>query len=157
MNPSGADERAVPALTLEDFRRLPLPAGEVHVQPPSLRTLVNVPTNVYVDAETVVLPTELLGTPVRVRATPTRFRWSFGDGGTLETTDPGAPYPDLRTAHTYRAPGSVSVRLTTDYAGEYSVDGGPWLPVVGTAQVTSPAVTLTVLAAQAELVADPLS
>jgi hypothetical protein len=146
-------ERVVPALSLEAFRRLPLPPGRVHVQPPSLRTLINVPTNVYVDARPTVLPTTLLGFPVRVRATPVRFRWTFGDGAVLETADPGAAYPQLRTAHTYRAPGKVAVRLSTVYRGEYSVGGGPWLPVDGEAEVSSPPVTLTVLAARTELVA----
>ena len=84
---------ALPVFGVEDFRRLPLPAGVVHIQPPNGRTLVNVPTNVYVDADEVVLPTQLLGFPVRVRATPSRYTWRFGDGHAMTTTDRGAPYP----------------------------------------------------------------
>ena len=144
----------VPVVTGEQFRRLPLPAGRVHVQPGSGRTLLNVPTNVYVEAGVALLPTTVLGAPVRVRATPAQFEWSFGDGHRLRTRDPGAPYPDLRTTHTYTAPGTMRLALTTTYRGEYSVAGGPWLPIDGTAAVNSPPQALTVVAARAELVAD---
>jgi hypothetical protein len=146
----GAQDALV--VTGEDFRRLPLPAGRVHVQPASGRTLLNVPTNVYVEATVVVLPTTVLNTPVRVRATPVEYLWAFGDGGRLRTSDSGAPYPDLRTTHTYTIPGTVRLTLTTVYRGEYSVAGGPWLPIDGTAQVNSPAQPLTVIAARTELV-----
>ena len=130
---------------------MPLPAGVVHIQPPNGRTLVNIPTNVYVDANTVTLPTQLLGFPVRVRATPAHFRWRFGDGQSLTTADQGAPYPDMTTTHTYTRPRQARVTLTTVYTGEYSVAGGPFQPIDGTATVTSPAAALTVLAAENEL------
>jgi len=152
----GAGGVVVPVVTAEDFRRLPLPAGVVHVQPGNGRTLVNVPTNVYVEAATRVLPTVVLGQAVRVRATPVGYRWRFGDGAVLDTTDPGAPYPDLRTTHVYTSPGARPIELTTTYRGEYSVAGGAWLPIEGTAQVTTPPVTITVVAARAELVDAPL-
>jgi hypothetical protein len=145
-----------PVVTAEDFRRLPLPAAVIKVQPPNLRTLINIPTNLYADADPVVIPTTVLGQAVRVRATPLRFRWNYGDGKALSTTDPGAPYPELRTAHTYLQPGKRTLGLTTTYSGEYSVTGGPWLPVDGLATVNSPATALTVLAAHNELVTDPL-
>lgn len=152
LSPGDAPAAAVPALSVRDFRRLPLPPGGIRVEPPNLRTLVNVPTNLYVDAPVRTLTTTLLGRPVRVRATPVRFRWTFGDGGTLDTRDPGAPYPSLRTAHVYERPGDRDVRLVTVYRGEYSVARGPWLPVDGTAAVAGPATTLTVLAAENHLV-----
>lgn len=145
-----------PVVTAEDFRRLPLPAAGVNVQPPNLRTLVNIPTNLYADAGTVVLPTTVLGQAVRVRATPLRFLWTYGDGSTRTTTDPGAPYPALRTAHTYRRPGTRSLGLSTTYSGEYSVAGGAWQAIDGLATVQSPATALTVLAAENRLVAESL-
>ena len=147
---------AVPVLTAEQFRRLPLPAGDVRIQPGNGRTLVNVPTNVYVVARVAVIPTTVIGRQVQVRATPTAYDWTFGDGQHLHTADPGAPDPDLRPTHTYRAPGTQRLALTTTYRGEYSVDGGPWLPVDGTAAVVSPSQDLLVVAARSELVADPL-
>jgi hypothetical protein len=142
----------LPPFTLRDFRRLPLPPGGVNVQPPNLRTLVNVPTNLYVEAETTVLDTTLLGFPVQVRATPQKYHWQFGDGAAMTTDDKGAPYPDLRTTHTYTRPGHADLTLVTAYTGEYSIAGGPWLPIDGTAQVTSPPVTLTVLDAHNQLI-----
>jgi hypothetical protein len=152
----GQQEAPEPVVTARDFRRLPLPAAGIEVQPPNRRTLINIPTNLYADAGSVVLPTTVLGQPVRVRATPLRFRWTYGDGATLTTADPGAPYPALRTAHTYRKPGQHRLGLTTTYSGEYSVANGPWLPIDGVATVNSPLTNLTVLAARNELVADPL-
>lgn len=146
----------VPGLSLAQFRRLPLPAGVVHVQPGTLRTLVNVETNVYVSAGPVNLTTTLIGRSVRVRATPVGFGWVFGDGGRLDTTDPGGPYPAMTTTHVYRRPGVVPVGLVTRYRGEYSVAGGPWLPVDGHAEVASPPVRLTVVATRNELVSGPL-
>ena len=144
-----------PVLTVEDFRRLPIPAAGLGVQPADRYTLVNVPTNLYADAAPVVLPTRVLGFAVRVRATPVTFHWTYGDGRSLRTANAGGPYPRLDTAHTYVQPGRRTVSLETVYHGEYSVAGGPWLPIDGTATVGSPAVSLTVEEARAELVAGP--
>lgn len=152
LGPDEVNQAPVPVLTLEDFRRLPLPPAVVHIQPGNGRTLINVPTNVYLDASTRLIPTQVLGQPVQVRAIPTEYRWTFGDGTALATHDPGAPYPDLRTTHTYRSAGTVPVAVTTTYRGEYSVNGGPWLPVDGTAEVATPPVPLVVVAARNELV-----
>lgn len=153
----GTPPVVVPGLTLADFQRLPLPAGTTNVQPDNGYTLINVPTNVYADAETVVLDTDLLGFAVQVRATPASYTWDFGDGTTLgPTDDPGAPYPDLRTTHTYESPGAYGITLTTAYTGEYSVDGGPWLPVPGQAQVTSTPVPVEALSGRNRLVADTI-
>ena len=145
-----------PVITAEDFRRLPLPAAAIEVQPPNRRTLINVPTNLYAGAETVILPTTVLGQAVRVRATPQRFHWNYGDGSARTTTDPGAPYPDLQTAHTYLEPGTRTLGLSTTYSGEYSVGGGGWQPIDGVATVDSPGTALVVLAAQNRLVAEPV-
>ena len=106
----------LPPFTLRDFRRLPLPAGGVNVQPPNLRTLVNVPTNLYVQAEVTTLTTTLVGFPVRVRATPVAYRWAFGDGAGLVTDDKGAPMPGPEWEGEHlRCPCGVVVR-TSDWA-----------------------------------------
>ena len=143
-----------PVVTLADLRRLPIPAAVIHVEPGDRRTLVNIPTNLYAGAEPVVLRTRVLGIPVRVRVTPDRFRWRYGDGASLSTGDPGAPYPELRTAHTYDWPGEVRVGLSTDYTGTYSVAGGPWQPIEGTATVPSRGVGLSVFELRNHLVTD---
>jgi hypothetical protein len=145
-----------PAFTLADFRRLPLPAATIVTQPsPTERPiLVNVPTNLMAQAKPVILNTTLLGTPIRVRATPVRFSWTLGDGKTLATTDPGAAYPDLRVTYTYDQAGTRKLGLATAYAGEYALPGGPWIPITGTATVASAPLTLTVIEAHTELVPD---
>jgi hypothetical protein len=141
-----------PEFTAADFRRLPIPAAELKVQPGDRRTLVNVPTNLYARSDPRILRTSILGFPIRVRATPTLFHWQYGDGRVRSTADAGGPYPRLDTAHTYLRTGRRTVTLATEYNGEYSVDGGPWQPIDGTATVTSPSVDLTVEEARAHLV-----
>lgn len=82
----------VPVLTAEEFRRLPLPAPALTVQPDQGWVLVNIQTIVYTDPTPVTLTTELLGVPVTVEATPTRFTYDWGDGHSTVTRDPGRPY-----------------------------------------------------------------
>jgi hypothetical protein len=154
VGPDAAPEDVVPEFTLADFRRLPLPPGTGKVQPDNGYTVINVPTNVYAEAEPVTIDTTLLGFPVQVRATPERYTWDFGDGSTLgPTEDAGAAYPELRTTHEYTDRGKYEITLTTHYSGEYSVAGGPWLPVNGEATVTSQPVPIQALAGRNRLVA----
>lgn len=156
--PAEADAPAVvPAMTLEEFQRLPLPAGDANIEPPNGYTLINIETNVYADAEPTTLSTTLLGFPVQVRATPSRYSWDFGDGNRFGPhADEGAPYPALRITNTYREAGTYDITLTTHYTGEYSVAGGPWLPIPGEAQVASPPAQVQALAGRNRLVADSL-
>jgi len=157
LRPAQVPGGAVPAFTVRELRRLPLPAGVAHIQPGTGETLVNIPTNVYVTASPVTLTTRLIGIPIRVRATPTAYLWSFGDSATLDTTDPGHPYPGMTTTHTYVTAATLAITLRTTYSGEYSVAGGPWLPIDGVATVTTPPVPLQVIETHAVLVADPTS
>jgi hypothetical protein len=145
---------AVPAFTAADFRRLPLPPATLNIQPGSGRTLVNVATNFYASSDPQTFHVTLLGTPVTVRATPQSWSWTYGDGERRVFTEPGGPYPNLDTAHTFLQPGDYTVSLTTTWTGTYSVAGGPFVPVDGTAAVTSPTATVTAVATRAELVAD---
>jgi hypothetical protein len=138
----GADA-PVPVLTAEDFRRLPLPAPALHVQPDGDWVLVNIETIVYTDPTPVTLTTELLGQVVTVEATPTRFTYDWGDGHSTTTTDPGRPYPAFDVVHVYEQPGRVAITLTTQWSGRYRVGGDPqWRDVTGTAQtsVTGPTI-----------------
>lgn len=141
------------AFTARDFQRLPLPPGGLNVQPDGRPALINVATNVFVDAAPVTLHATVLGRDVEVEATPSRFEWTFGDGGTLSTTDPGHAYPDMTTTHTYRRHGTWTITLTTVYSGRYRVAGETdWLPIAGTAHVASPAHPVQVIEAHAVLV-----
>lgn len=149
----------VPAFSLAEFQRLPLPAGTSTVEPPTGFVLVNMPTNVYASSTgAVVLDTTLAGIAIQVRATPVRWSWDFGDGqGRIGPTSvPGAAYPALTHTHTYTERGTYDITMTTHYTGEYSLDGGAvWLPVVGEATVTGPPTTVQALAGRNVLVADP--
>lgn len=150
------DGEALPGLTLEDFRRLPIPAQEVLLEPGNGYALVGVPLNVVAGTAPALLQTQLLGAAVSVRATPVAWHWDFGDGTALgPLADPGAAYPALGTTHTYERGGTLTVTLTTTYAGEYSVDGGAFAPVPGTADVVSVPVPLDVLTGGGALVQDP--
>lgn len=149
------DGEAVPGLTLADFRSLPIPAQQVVLEPGNGYALVGVPLNAVAGTAPAALQTAVLGAAVAVRATPVAYTWDFGDGTVLgPTPDPGAPFPALRTTHTYERGGSVQVVLTTTYAGEFSVDGGAFQAVAGTADVASPPVPLAVLTGAGALVGD---
>ncbi|WP_380166824.1 hypothetical protein [Jannaschia sp. R86511] len=148
-DPAAQEAAPVPVVTLADFRSLPLPAGQPAIQPGGGEALIYARTNVYVDPDSTLEQTfdiTLLGTPVQVRATPITYTWDFGDGSQpLTTDDPGAPYPELTTWHEYDQPGQVGISLTTTYTGAYSVAGGPFIDITGTADITSEPVPLQLL------------
>jgi hypothetical protein len=141
-------------ITAAQFRRLPIPAAEIVVQPdPGSRpTLVNVETNLLTVRTVQLLRTTVLGQPVQVRATPSTYHWDYGDGARRVTTNPGGRYPVMPTAHVYRTAGVFTVGLSTAFSGEYSVAGGPWLPIDGTASVPSPTVRIEAVEARTHLV-----
>ncbi len=155
--PAAPGEAGFPGLSLEDFQRLPLPAGGAQVEPPGQYVLVNMPTNVFTTTtEPSILTTTVLGVPVQVRATPERWSWDFGDGAVVgPTSDPGAAYPALTNTHQYAARGTYDIVMTTYYAGEFSIDGATWYPIQGEAQVDSAPVTVQALAGSNVLVAEP--
>ena len=142
-----------PAFTLTDFQRLPLPPGTFTIQPPGGTVLINTPTNVYADPAPTTLTTTTLGQTIHIEATPTTWTWTFGDGSTLgPTLDPGDAYPNLTNTHSYTAPGQYPLTMTTTYTGSYRTETSDWIPIDGTAQVTSPPIPITVLTARADLV-----
>lgn len=145
----------LPVLTADDFRRLPLPAPDLHVQPDSAWVLVHKETIVYTRTQPATLTTDLLGYPVTVEATPRRWEYDFGDGERLSTTDPGAPWPDFTTHHVYTALGARQITLTTEWSGRYQVAGSPvWRDVAGTAFTTATSQPFTVEERRSHLVAE---
>ena len=69
---------------------------------------------------------DLLGQRVHLVATP-RWTWTFGDGASLSTDDPGGGYPDDAVAHVYRRSGGRHVTLTARWSASFTVDGlGPF-------------------------------
>lgn len=151
----GCPEDVVPPMTAEDFRRLPLPAPTLNVQPARSWVLVNKETIVYTDPAVVHLTTDLLGYPMEVEATPSRFSYDFGDGSApLTTTSPGAPWPHHDTSHVYRRLGTRTITLTTTWTGRYRVVGTTvWHDVAGTATTTATSAPFEVQELRAHLVA----
>lgn len=154
----GSDEPAPPltpgepeqvVLTATGFRSLPIPGSTIEMQPDGF-SLRNAHTNIYASSATRTLSTTILGQSVAVRATPYEYRWTYGDGSTRTTTTPGAPVSgepfesETATSHVYTETGDYPVGLTTVYSGQFSVAGGPWMPVAGLATVPSATVEVSV-------------
>lgn len=142
-----------PAQVLRAMQRLDWPESQLVIQPPDGLTLVNFATNFYTpSARPITRSVTLLGQRITIEATPAEYHWHFGDGRSLSTTEPGAPYPDLTVTHDYRRTGTYGPSLATTYSGRYRVGGGPWQAVPGTVTVAGAEQTLRVVEAQPKLV-----
>ncbi len=163
--PSDPADRPVgparPAFSITEFRSLPLKPAKIVTQP-GRHTLKGAYTNVYAEIGDQGFSPRLAGKVISVRAHPSSFAWNYGDGTTKTFTIQGGPLrPDqaeldseTRTSHVYAGTGDYSISVTTTYTGEYSVDGGPWIPIIGTAQVNSPAVPMSVWRTETHLYAE---
>lgn len=150
-------EPTTPVLTVglirTAFAELRLPAGELVIQPPDGLTLVNFDTNFYTTStEPISRTVTLLGRRVTLEATPSTFLWTFGDGESLTTSDPGAPYPQLRVTHNYLRKGTYRPSLATTYTGRYRVGGGPWRQIPGTVTIDGTGQALRAIEAEPKLV-----
>ena len=156
IDPGGCGVDLLPVLTEADFRRLPLPAPALNIQPGDGWVLVNIATIVYTDPSPVTLRTDLLGYGVTVEATPTSWTYDFGDNTTpLTTTDPGRPHPAFDVTHTYRTPGTTKVTLATTWTGRYQIDGTTlWRDINGTATTTTTSDPITIEERTSRLVAE---
>ena len=146
-----------PALTLGDIRaafaRLPLPPSRLVIQPPGGRTLVNFATNFYTtDTEPILREVTLLGRRVTIRATPSSYAWTFGDGRSRTTSSPGAAYPELAITHAYAHHGRFRPHLATTYRGEFRVGAQGWRQIPGTVTIAGPSQPLRVVEAIPHLV-----
>ncbi|WP_336560953.1 MULTISPECIES: hypothetical protein [unclassified Nocardioides] len=140
------------AMVARAFKRIPLPASTLVVQPPGGETLVNFATNFYTEAAPFERSVTLVGQRVDLRIRPSGFGWSFGDGTATRTTTPGAAYPALDVTHEYARAGRVGPSVDTTYSADFRVNGGPWEPVVGTVTMTGAPVALQVRTASPTLV-----
>lgn len=142
----------IEAAVQQEFKNLPLDASIAKVQP-AAGTLVNLDTIFYADTVARVFPLTILGTGVRVTATPQRWIWQFGDGAQLTTTTPGAPYPAKDVTHKYVAMGTVQPSVSVVWGGTFTIDGRPGtFTVNGTVQRNGPPIDLPVREARSELV-----
>ncbi len=94
----------------------------------------------------------LLGQRVDLHIVPSEFTWQFGDGESLTTNEPGAPYPDLVVTHRYTKKGKVAPSVDTTYVAAFRVNGGGWQDVPGSVTIPGAPVDLQVLTATPTLV-----
>jgi len=124
------------SVAAELLDHVPVPAITVGVNPEV--GLVALPSWFWVegyDGLPITASDTLDGTTVEVEITPTSYRWSFGDGATLESTSLGQRYPeesDIR--HTYEQSslsvgGAFPVSVEIIFSARYRVDGGAWQPL----------------------------
>ena len=71
----------------------------------------------------------------RIRAVPVAYRYEYGDGRDLKTHSAGSPVSsqhsgqslhETSTSYAYPQVGNFHAYVTATYAGQYSIDGGPW-------------------------------
>lgn len=149
-------EVLTPGRILEAFRRIPVPASPIGVNPVGGRTLVNFDTIFHTEAQPFTETVRLLGRSVTFDITPSEFTWNTGEG-TFTTSDPGRAYkPSLPMSayvtHRYLRAGKVQLGLQTTWTARWRVGNGRWAPVDGTVTTTSPGVPLQVVTARPQLV-----
>jgi hypothetical protein len=146
----------LPTMSIEDFRRLPLPAPAWHMQPEQDWVLVNKETIVYSTDTEQQLRTDLLGYGVDVIATPSSYTWDFGDGSKpLSTRRQGHAWPGFDLFHVYEQAGTGTITATTSWTGRYRVDGDTqWHDILGTAQTTAASAPFDIVERRAHLVPD---
>lgn len=123
------------------------------IEPENGRTLVNLPTNFYVNPATITEPLPVGPWTVQITATPERYEWDFGDGKTRETTIPGDKYPNMLVKHTYKKPAErINPKVTIWYHVEWSFGGGAPQPIANPFPATdSPSTPLQVLESKPRL------
>ena len=71
----------------------------------------------------------------RIRAVPVAYRYEYGDGHDLKTHSAGSSVSSqysgqslhgTSTSYAYPQVGNFHAYVTVTYAGQYSIDGGPW-------------------------------
>ncbi|MCX6021592.1 MAG: hypothetical protein NTZ05_07650 [Chloroflexi bacterium] len=130
-------------IALDILEHLPMPPIDIRMNP--ALGLVAMPGWFWVEgyngapfgmARTVTIPPVAPGDEpevftVEVRVWPSRYEWTFGDGGTLVTESLGKPYPaesDVRHTYEYSSlpfANGFPVQLMVEFAAEFRVDGGP--------------------------------
>lgn len=132
------------------FQTLPLPQLTTRQQPPG-EALVGLPVIFFTDSPTTqTFTVDIRGFAVTITARATSFTWTTGDGATLTTADPGAPYPHQTVTHDYAA-GTYTAGLTTTWGGTFTVDGGAAADVPGTTTTQGAPATFAVRQARAVL------
>jgi hypothetical protein len=99
-----------------------LPTGGVAFQP-AFEPLVQVPVVFWCYLPKVFSTRfNIVGEVVDVTLRPS-FTWSFGDGSVMQSTDPGAPYPNGSIQHAYLKEGTYLVTMLATWGGTWSNQG----------------------------------
>ncbi len=129
-------------ITLEEFQKQPVLAATILSQPSNFG-LRNAHSNIYAKAQDQEFAFDFQDASIVLKARPVSYRWDYGDGFSTTTSTPGGPIIEnafntpTATSHQYAQTGDFQVTVTTFFAGDYSVDGGPFQPVAGEAAVVS--------------------
>ncbi|MGP5227123.1 MULTISPECIES: hypothetical protein [Arthrobacter] len=136
-------------VTPAEFQSFPIRGSQVKSQPSGF-SLRNGHAHMYAAPNPQTFSVDIYDEPVRVRAIPQSYLWNYGDGHSRKLQKPGKPIPNhtfdqpTDTSHVYDETGDFTIQLSTAYRGEYSVDGGPWMPIPGTASVPSDPMPMSV-------------
>ncbi|MDN4611170.1 PKD domain-containing protein [Arthrobacter burdickii] len=139
---AAAPEEAPIVITLAEFQKQPVLASVIISQPSNFG-LRNAHSNIYAEAREQEFTFEFQDATIVLKARPVAYQWNYGDGTSATTTTPGGPVQgdafdtETPTSHQYAQTGDFNLTLTTFFAGDYSVDGGPFQPVAGEAAVVS--------------------
>ncbi|OUM39726.1 hypothetical protein B8W73_14825 [Arthrobacter agilis] len=139
---AAAPEEAPIVITLAEFQKQPVLASVIISQPSNFG-LRNAHSNIYAEAHAQEFTFEFQDATIVLKARPVSYQWNYGDGTSATTTTPGGPVQgdafdtETPTSHQYAQTGDFDLTLTTFFAGDYSVDGGPFQPVAGEAAVVS--------------------
>lgn len=145
---------------LTEFQSRPLESGHLRLQP-SPHTLIGAHTNLYVDSGTQVFDFVLFDQNIQIIARPTEYEWNYGDGTAYGPAPfAGASLPEDRwgeetpTSHVYGQTGDFQASVVVYFSGEYSINGGPMVPIDGRATVPSAPQTVSVWKSESRNVAD---
>ena len=115
-------KKAVAATSIADRLTKLLPTGGVAFQP-AYEPLVHVPVVFWCDLPKIFSTRfNIVGEVVDVTLRPS-FSWSFGDGSVMQSTDPGAPYPNGSIQHAYLKEGTYLVTMLATWGGTWSNEG----------------------------------
>ncbi|WP_413317325.1 hypothetical protein AA0Z99_11060 [Agrococcus sp. 1P02AA] len=136
-------------ITISDLASFTPLVGELIVEPDGWG-VVGTPTNFYATAETHTMDGTLFDAPLRVRWTPTSYRFDYGDGTVEETTAAGAAWrgaeeawTETTTSHAYATTEDVTASVTVIFTAEVDAGGG-WFSVPGSLPVDAPPVSVKV-------------
>ena len=123
-------------------------------------SLAGLETNFWIESKNHSVAGTLFGLEARVRFTPERYRWRFGDGGALTANNGGASWGELGltawsktpSSHLFSKPGVYTVEAFVDFSAEYRFDTGGWHTVAGLVSARAKNLTVTVLNSDTVLV-----